>query len=171
VSSVIPKAPRPPSIRYVDQDAPTIPLRGLDEARARAILSRIDTLMPIAAEVDDSDADITLRVTTKRELRVRAIGRRVVVVALVAAVALLLASALRPRSATHVLGAERQAKRRDVGVLVVPSAPDVVIFDDDGRAGVAPEPIEVTCGARRVRIGEHGSTRTVDVPCEGRVEL
>lgn len=173
VSPVIPKAPRAPTIRYVDQDAPTIPLRGLDEARARAILSRVDTLMPLAAALDELDDDISRRATAKRELRVRSIGRRVVGLALVAGLALLAFSVVRARArvVAHVMGSERDSRPRETGVLVAPNEKGVVIFVDGARAGVAPEPVEVPCGVRRVRFGESGSTRTVDVPCDGRLEL
>jgi len=169
VSPVIPKATRAPRINYVDDEAATIPMRGLDVARAQAILDRValrkpDTLMPVEAAPEASEAD--------RTARVRIHGRRALVAVLVAAVAILIVSALRAQPmSTHVLGAERQAARRDVGVLVVAGEKDVVVFVDGARAGVAPDPIEVSCGVHKVRIGDHGSTREVDVPCEGRLEL
>jgi hypothetical protein len=185
---VIPRPPRAPSIRYVDDDAPTIPLRGLDAARATEVLEKAalrgkpDTLMPtaadatldrfVASELDDSDADLTLRMTTARELRVRAVGRRAVVLAIAAALAVLAVAALRARpTRALVLGAEHKNPHRDVGLLVVPEPRDAVIFVDDVRVGVSPDPIELACGTRRVRIGETGRTRAIDVPCEGRVEL
>lgn len=188
MTRVIPKAPRAPSIRYVDQDAPTIPLRGLDEARAKEILDRAalrnkpDTLMPLAAdatlerfvasELDESDADITLRMVTRREMRVRAVARWAVLGTVAAALAILAVAALRPRaSAASVMAMDHRNPRRDLGSLVVPGVTAVPIFVDDERVGLAPGPIDVACGARRVRIGESGSTRVIDVPCEGRVEL
>lgn len=185
---MIPKAPRAPSIQYVDQDAPTIPLRGLDPARAQEILDRAalrnkpDTLMPLAADatlqrfvasgLDDSDADVTLRMVTRRELRVRSVARWAVLGTIVAALAILVVAAARPaRSTASVIGMDHQNPRRDLGTLTVPGVAGVAIFVDDARVGVTPGPIEVACGARRIRIGEGGSTRVVDVPCEGRVEL
>ena len=188
VSPVIPKAPRTPAIHYVDDDAETVPLRGLDEASAKLILDRaalrgrLDTLMPIAADatvdrfvasdLDDSDADITARMNTVRERRVRTVARRAVVLTIAAALAILAVAALRSRpTQTLVFGQEHRNPRRDVGVLVVPDRKREIVFVDDARAGVCPEPIELACGAHRVRIGEAGSTRTVDVPCDGRIEL
>jgi hypothetical protein len=110
--------------------------------------------------------------TTARELRVRAVGRRAVVLAIAAALAVLAVAALRARpTRALVLGAEHKNPHRDVGVLVVPEPRDAVIFVDDVRVGVSPDPIELECGTRRVRIGETGRTRPIDVPCEGRVEL
>lgn len=187
MNRVIPKAPRAPSIQYVDQDAPTIPLRAMDAERAQQILDRAlrtrpDTLMPLAADAtldrfvasgtDESDADITLRMTTRRELRVRSIARRAVFATIVVALALLVAAAFRSRPmSASVLGMEHRAPRRDIGVLLVPDATGSPIFLDEVRVGVAPGPLDVACGAHRVRIGEKGSTRVIDIPCEGRVTL
>ncbi|MBI2391551.1 MAG: hypothetical protein HYV09_18325 [Deltaproteobacteria bacterium] len=165
----------------------TIPLRGLDSERARKILEhealrRTDTLIPlssdatlerfVASQPDETDADITLRMTTRRELRVRAIARRAVVATLVAALAILALGAARsPAPAVSPIAGEYRPVRRDVGVLSVPDAAGVPVFVDDARVGIAPGPFEVACGVRRVRIGGQGSTRMVDVPCDGRVQL
>jgi serine/threonine-protein kinase len=58
------------------------------------------------------------------------------------------------------------------GVMKTAAAtPGRRIFVDQRTVGQTPDPIVVPCGVHQVRVGSHGKTLAVDVPCGGEISV
>ena len=66
----------------------------------------------------------------------------------------------------------RPAAAGDRGRIVFPAwAKEHRVYVDRHVAGDGSKPLEIACGRHAVRIGSHGKTQSVDVPCGGDVSL
>lgn len=149
----------PPRITYLeDDDNPTLKMPALSQ--------RTTTLNPIAA----GDLLASPSPSSTRELLVRRIARWFGGSAAVMSLLVLGAGYGFAREQHFTLGAEHKRAAATTGELLVPESIDTV-FVDDAPAGRAPSPLTITCGLRRIRLGDKGTTRAIEMPCGGRVTL
>ena len=155
----------PPRITYVDDDDnnPTLKLPALSK--------RTTTLNPLASEPGRAELgrDEPGPVTT-RELRVRRVARWFIGSVVVMSTVVLAAGYRIAREQHFTLGAAHKNRAKTTGEFLAPDSNETV-FVDDTPAGRAPDTLTIPCGLRRIRLGDKGTTRSIDIPCGGRVTL
>jgi hypothetical protein len=84
------------------------------------------------------------------------------------------ASALASASASALASASASVVSNvpgGMGRLIFKAPAGFRVFVDGKVMGNTPDPVLIVCGTRSVKIGSHGTTQTIEVPCGGEIEV